>query len=151
MVWWFQKLKNVLFFLSLAFLLNLSLLSIMFAMLQSSLCWMSPTFSNWKWIESRFKMNFSSGAGRCTKCFWQFQRDGGFIFILKNGNFSKVWGIIWNSLQGRGMDFFWNRTFQVANLATNFQDLVAKVENLVALVPVLGTISCPDNPWCKLL
>ena len=26
---------------------------------------------------------------------------------------------------------------------TNFQDLVAKVENLVALAPVLGAISCP--------
>ena len=30
-----------------------------------------------------------------------------------------------------------------ANLATNFQDLVAKEKNLVALAPVLGTISCP--------
>ena len=29
---------------------------------------------------------------------------------------------------------------QVANLATNFQDLVARVKNLVALVPVLGAI-----------
>ena len=28
-----------------------------------------------------------------------------------------------------------------SNLATNFQDLVTKVKNLVALVPVLGTIS----------
>ena len=42
------------------------------------------------------------------------------------------------------MDFFWNRTFLVANLATNFQDLVAKVENLVALAPVLGAISGPE-------
>ena len=31
----------------------------------------------------------------------------------------------------------------VANLATNFQDLVAKVKNLVALVPVLGAILRP--------
>ena len=31
----------------------------------------------------------------------------------------------------------------VANLATNFQDLVAKVKNLVALAPVLGAISRP--------
>ena len=31
----------------------------------------------------------------------------------------------------------------VANLATNFQDLVAKVKNLVALAPVLGTILRP--------
>ena len=84
-----------------------------------------------------FKMNFSRGAGRCTKCFRQFQRGGGFIFILKNGNSGKVWALIWNSLYGTGMDFFWNRTFLVAN----FQDLVAKVENLVALVPVLGAIS----------
>ena len=31
----------------------------------------------------------------------------------------------------------------VANLVTNFQDLVAKVKNLVALAPVLGTILRP--------
>ena len=31
----------------------------------------------------------------------------------------------------------------VANLATNFQDLVAKVKNVVALAPVLGAISRP--------
>ena len=31
----------------------------------------------------------------------------------------------------------------VANLATTFQDLVAKVKNLVALAPVLGAISRP--------
>ena len=30
-----------------------------------------------------------------------------------------------------------------ANLATNFQDLVAKVKNLVALAPLLGSISRP--------
>ena len=45
---------------------------------------------------------------------------------------------------GRGMDIFWNCMFLVANLVTNFQDLVAKVENLVALMPVLGTISRPE-------
>ena len=38
---------------------------------------------------------------------------------------------------------WWN--ILVANLATNFQDLVAKVKNLVALAPVLGTISCPAS------
>ena len=32
----------------------------------------------------------------------------------------------------------------VANLATNFQDLVAKVKNLVALAPVLGAILRPE-------
>ena len=32
----------------------------------------------------------------------------------------------------------------VANLAIDFQDLVAKVKNLVALVPVLDAISRPD-------
>ena len=32
----------------------------------------------------------------------------------------------------------------VANLVTNFQDLVVKVRNLVALTPVLGAILCPD-------
>ena len=31
----------------------------------------------------------------------------------------------------------------VANLATNFQDLIAKVKNSVTLAPVLGAISCP--------
>ena len=31
----------------------------------------------------------------------------------------------------------------VANLATNFQDLVAKVKNLVALAPILGAILRP--------
>ena len=36
---------------------------------------------------------------------------------------------------------WWN--ILVANLATNFQDLVAKVKNLVALAPVLNTISRP--------
>ena len=33
----------------------------------------------------------------------------------------------------------------VANLATNFQDLVAKVKNLVALAPVLGEILRPEQ------
>ena len=32
----------------------------------------------------------------------------------------------------------------MANLATTFQDLVAKVKNLVTLAPVSGAISCPD-------
>ena len=53
---------------------------------------------------------------------------------------------------------WWN--ILVANLATNFQDLVAEVKNLVALVPVLGAISRPgveiyflcksnnDTKWC---
>ena len=36
---------------------------------------------------------------------------------------------------------WWN--VLVTNLATNFQDLVAKEKNLVALVPVLGAISHP--------
>ena len=31
----------------------------------------------------------------------------------------------------------------VANLVINFQDLFAKVKNLVALAPVLGAILCP--------
>ena len=37
---------------------------------------------------------------------------------------------------------WWN--VLVANLATYFQDLVAKVKNVVALAPVLGAISRPD-------
>ena len=32
-----------------------------------------------------------------------------------------------------------------ANLATNFQDLVTKVKNLVALAPLLGAISRPGQ------
>ena len=36
---------------------------------------------------------------------------------------------------------WWN--ILVANLATNFQDLVTKVKNLVTLAPVLGAISRP--------
>ena len=32
----------------------------------------------------------------------------------------------------------------VANLVIDFQDLVAKVKNLVTLAPVLGAISCPE-------
>ena len=36
---------------------------------------------------------------------------------------------------------WWN--ILVANLATNFQDFVAKMKNLVALAPVLGAISRP--------
>ena len=39
---------------------------------------------------------------------------------------------------------WWN--ILVTNLTTNFQDLVTKVKDLVALVPVLGAISCPDWP-----
>ena len=33
----------------------------------------------------------------------------------------------------------------VTNLATNFQDLAAKVKNLVTLAPVLGTILRPES------
>ena len=40
---------------------------------------------------------------------------------------------------------WWN--VLVANLATNFQDLVAKVKNLVALAPVLDAISRPDSVY----
>ena len=35
------------------------------------------------------------------------------------------------------------RNILVANLASNFQDLVTKVKNLVTLAPVLGAISRP--------
>ena len=38
---------------------------------------------------------------------------------------------------------WWN--VLVANLATNFQDFVAKVKNLGALAPVLGAISRPAD------
>ena len=33
----------------------------------------------------------------------------------------------------------------VANLATNFQDLVARLKNLVGLAPVIGTTLHPDK------
>ena len=64
MAWWFQKLKNVLFFLFLAiyiYLLNLSLFSIVFAMLRSCLWWMSSTFSNGglkadRWLQVNLKV-----------------------------------------------------------------------------------------------
>ena len=36
-----------------------------------------------------------------------------------------------------------------ANLATNFQDLVAKMKHLVALPPVLGTIVRPSKSFFK--
>ena len=42
-----------------------------------------------------------------------------------------------------GVMLWWN--ILVANLATNFQDLVAIVKNLVALAPVLGAISRPGE------
>ena len=42
---------------------------------------------------------------------------------------------------------WWN--ILVANLATNFQDLAAKVKNLVALAPVLGAISRPEYKIVK--
>ena len=38
---------------------------------------------------------------------------------------------------------WWN--IPVANLVTDFQDLVTKVKNLVALAPVLGAISHPED------
>ena len=41
-------------------------------------------------------------------------------------------------------------TISLANLATNFQDLDAKVKNLVALAPVLGTISRPVKSNCTI-
>ena len=40
---------------------------------------------------------------------------------------------------------WWN--ILVTNMATNFQDLVTKVKNLVALAPVLGTISHPEGTF----
>ena len=48
-----------------------------------------------------------------------------------------------------------NSTDVVANLVTSFQDLVAKVKNLVALAPVLGAILRPGKSMglhlCKVL
>ena len=56
----------------------------------------------------------------------------GFIFIF---------AYLFNSLYLL-VRLWWN--ILVANLATNFQDLVAKVKNLVALAPVLDAISRPE-------
>ena len=59
-------------------------------------------------------------------------------FILAN---------LFNSLYYLLVRLWWN--VLVANLATNFQDLVAKVKNLVALAPVLGEISRPEVSLCS--
>ena len=55
----------------------------------------------------------------------------GFIFVNLFHSLYLLVGLWWNML--------------VTNLATNFQDLVVKVKNLVALVPVLAAIS--STPW----
>ena len=52
-----------------------------------------------------------------------------------------IFANLFNSLY-LSVRLWWN--VLVANLATNFQDLVAKVKNLVALAPVLGAISRPE-------
>ena len=54
----------------------------------------------------------------------------GFIFANLFNSLYLLVGLWWNIL--------------VANLVTNFQDLVTKVKKLVALAPVLGAISSPD-------
>ena len=41
-----------------------------------------------------FQMKFSRGAGGCAKCFWKFQRGGGFISLLTNGNSREMGGLI---------------------------------------------------------
>ena len=51
-----------------------------------------------------------------------------------------IFGNLFNSLYLKVR--LW-RSILVTNLATNFQDLVAKVKNLVALAPALGKISQP--------
>ena len=52
--------------------------------------------------------------------------------------------VFWNQTSQGSLPWIWWNIL-VANLATNFQDLVAKVKNLVALAPVLGAISRPDK------
>ena len=51
-----------------------------------------------------------------------------------------IFGNLFNSLYLKVR--LW-RSILVTNLATNFQDLVTKVKNLVALAPALGKISQP--------
>ena len=53
------------------------------------------------------------------------------INLYKSSTITKSLGKVWLEIL-------------VANWATNFQDLVAKVKNLVALAPVLGTILRPE-------
>ena len=69
------------------------------------------------------------------------------MHVLRFGNKLKeevcrrlIFATLFNSLYLL-VRLWWN--ILVANLATNFQDLVAKVKNLVALAPVSGAISCP--------
>ena len=57
----------------------------------------------------------------------------GFIFASLFNSLYLLVRLCWNVL--------------VANLATDFQDLVAKVKNLVALAPVLGAISRPEDAF----
>ena len=59
-----------------------------------------------------------------------------------------VFANLFNSLYLK-VRLWWN--ILVANLATNFQGLVAKVKNLVTLVPVLGAISRPEILWTNII
>ena len=52
------------------------------------------------------------------------------IYLYKSSTITRSLGKVWLEIL-------------VATLVTNFQDLVAKVKNLVALVPVLGAILRP--------
>ena len=53
------------------------------------------------------------------------------IYLYKSSTITSSLGKVWLEIV-------------VAKLATNFQDLVAKVKNLVALAPVLGAILRPE-------
>ena len=54
------------------------------------------------------------------------------IYLYKSSTITRSLGKVWLEIL-------------VANLATNFQDLVAKVKNLVALAPVSGAILHPES------
>ena len=53
------------------------------------------------------------------------------------------WRLVASNVRNRAVAVLCFETGLTRNLATNFQDLVTKVKNLVALAPVLGTILRP--------
>ena len=83
----------------------------------------------------------SSPKSKMGSSYWSSFKCG----VLETNLTGIIFANLFNSLYLL-VGFWWN--ILVANLATNFQNLVAKVKNVVALAPVLGAISRPD---CLLL
>ena len=74
----------------------------------------------------------SSYWSRCMSCILEMNLTWNLLWIIFPNRFNSLYHLV---------RLWWN--ILVANLVTNFQDLVAKVKNLVALAPVLSAISCP--------